>query len=90
MEYKFSKILDLTQRAFAINKTKQIKPIKWEVSPEDLHRFMECVLEDYGLGEKKPNGVTSKAMEQARKIAEDDFKFLKPKKKKSKVKRKRK
>jgi len=85
MEYKFSIILDLAQRAFNLDRTKQIKPIKWTVSPEDLHRFMVCVLQDHKVIKKE-----NLAIKQAIKQTDEMFNFLKPKKKKkTKVKRKK-
>jgi len=92
MKYKLSTILDLAQRAFGAGKAKEMKPIKWLVDAEQLHKFMECVLEDHGIVEKVPNETTSLAMKQAREIADKQFEFLKPKKAKkatkAKVKRK--
>lgn len=89
MKYKLSVILDLAQRAFGTGASKEMKPIKWLVDAEQLHKFMECVLEDHGIVEKKPNQTTSLAMKQAREMAEDDFRFLKKAKKTKKAKTKR-
>lgn len=75
MEYKFSKILDLAQRAFGPGKGKEMKPIKWLVSAEELHKFMCLVLED--------NGVIEKEEKKVKKISS----FLKPKKIGRKLKR---
>lgn len=58
--YNFSTILDLAQRSFGMGASEEIKPIKWLVSPEQLHKFMLCVLEDHGVIKKPAEEKKSK------------------------------
>lgn len=72
MEYKFITILDIVQKAWGTGKSKDIKPIKWLVGPEELHKFMVVVLEKHGViknekgkGKRGENKVSGRDDSQA-------------------------
>lgn len=68
MKYKLANILDWASQAFGSKATKELKPIRWLVDAEQLHKFAEVVLHEHGVVVKEETPTPVKKPLKKRKV----------------------